>query len=451
MRKVFAILALLFLSGSAVAFPASLDVVDRSASPEDPAIFEVNMTNDLDRSALFELGTFSPKPSWVYTEGSRSLEPGESGIFRITVTPGELAVDQSYSFRIYARSSAVQESRTFRTSFDVDRDREIILEDMNLNRTAYDPGETVKGEVKIRSISSRVLKEYEVKASYENLSTTKTSSPILPGGTRTLRFKLPVAENASPAEHRVRTVLNLGEEKVEEALANFTVGEVVSIIRDTTGTNNLATKTGTVMVENRGNAPVNYTVNRSVPSYLTPITRFTKQPTNVQSKGSTRHYFFTTELHPGGTYTVKRTTNYWIPATALLGIIIALAGLKKLRNTVKIQKKAEKTSSGLKISIEIENISDRIFMDVTVEDFVPDIAEVDKNFEMASPTLRKTNEGTKLTWDLEDLEPGDQRVLQYTIRPKVEVEGGVELQKAELREEDQTIKKTDSFNAEFSP
>jgi hypothetical protein len=140
-----------------------------------------------------------------------------------------------------------------------------------------------------------------------------------------------------------------------------------------------------------------------------------------------------------------------MPATALLGIIAALAGLRKLRNTVKIQKTAEKTASGLKVSIEVENISDRTFRDVKVNDFVPDIASVEKNFEMASPTVRETNDGTKLEWSLEDLEPGDQRVLQYTIRPKVEVEEGVELPRAELKEGDKVLKKSKEFTSEFNP
>ncbi len=451
MKKIWVFLVLIFFSASVAAFPASLDVEDRSASPDDPAVFYVDIHNDLGESGLFEVGAFTPKPSWFYIESSRSIESGENHSFKITVSPGEYAVDQSYSFTLYPRSSAVEHSHEIQTSFRVDRDREIILEDVNLNRTAYDPGETVRGKAKIRSISSSLLREYRLTAGYDNRSTEKTSSPILPGGTRTLSFKLPINPGSEPAEKTLNTSLHLEGEKIEQASTDFTVGEIREIKRNSSSTNNLATITGAITVQNRGNTAINHTINRSVPSYLTPITGFNMEPENQTQKASNTVYYFTEELQPGESFTVKRQTNYWMPATALLGIIAALAGLRKLRNTVKLQKTAEKTASGLKVSIEVENISDRTFRDVKVEDFVPDIASVDKNFEMASPTVRETNDGTKLEWDMDDLEPGDQRVLQYTIRPKVEVEGGVELPKAELKEGDQVMKKSREFTTEFNP
>lgn len=451
MNKIWVFLVLIFFSASAAGFPASLDVEDRSASTDDPAVFYVDIQNDLSESGLFEVGAFTPKPSWFYIESSSSIEPGENHSFKITVSPGEYAVDQSYSFTLYPRSSAVEHSHEIQTSFRVDRDREIILEDVNLNRTAYDPGETVRGEAKIRSISSSLLREYSLRTGYENHSAEKTSSPILPGGTRKLSFKLPIDPDSEPDEKTLNTSLHLDGEKVEQASTDFTVGEISEIKRNSSSNNNLATITGAITVQNRGNTEINHTINRSVPSYLTPITAFNMEPENQTEKASKTVYYFTKELRPGESFTVKRQTNYWMPVTALLGIIVALAGLRKLRNTVKIQKTAENTASGLKVSIEVENISDRTFKDVKVEDFVPDIASVEKNFEMASPTVRETNDGTKLEWNMEDLEPGDQRVLQYTIRPKVEVEGGVELPKAELKEGDQVMKKSKEFTTTFNP
>lgn len=450
MRKTSVFLLILVFSGSVAAFPASLDVVDKTASQDDPAVFEVNVQNSLDKEILFEAGTFSPKPSWIYIEGSKMLEPGENTSFRITVTPGEYAIDQSYSFTVYARASG-QETERFQSSFNVDRDREIILEDLELNKTEYDPGENVRGEVKIRSITSRVLKDYRIDISYGNKKTEKKSSPILPAGTRTLSFQLPVDENSRPKTEKLTSMIILDGKTVEEASQNFSINQIKKIETNSSSSNNVATIKGSVTVHNRGNTPLNYTVNRTVPSYLAPITGFNLEPTSKKQEGTQETFYWTKELQPGEKFTVQRQTNYWKPALALLGIIAALAGLKKLRNNVNITKKAEKTNTGLKISIEIENISDRTFRDVKIEDFVPDIAEVDKNFEMASPTVRKTNEGTKLSWNLENLEPGDQRVLQYTIRPKVEVEGGITLQEAVLKEGDTELKKTEKIDAEFSP
>lgn len=451
MKKLWVLLIVIFFSTSIAAFPASLSIEDKSASPEDPAVFNVNIQNNLSESALFEVGSFTPKPSWFYVESSSSIESGGNHSFKITVNPSQYAVDQSFSFTLYPRSSAIQHSHDIQTSFRVDRERDIILEDLNLNKTAYDPRETVRGEAKIRSLSSSLIRDYNLKTAYDNRSTEKSSSPILPGGTRTLSFQIPIDSESKPARKTLNTSLYLEGEKIEQSSREFTVEEIKGIKRNTSSKNNLVMIKGSITVQNRGNTPINHTINRTVPSYLTPITAFDREPDNQTQESSNTVYYFTAELKPGESFTIERQTNYWIPATALLGIIAALAGLRKLRNTVKIQKTAEKTASGLKISINIENISDRTFKNAEVEDFVPDIASIDKNFEMASPTVRETNDGTKLTWRIKDLEPGEQRVLQYTIRPKVEVQEGVELPKAELKQGEEKLKESKEFTIEFDP
>lgn len=451
MRKASIFLLIFAFSASVAAFPASIEVLDKSASPDNSATFDVNINNNLSTDATFRVNTFSPKPSWVYVEQSKNLEPGENTTFKVTVTPDEYAVDQTYSLTVYARSSATDYSRTMKTSFNVDRDRQLILEDFNLNKTDYTPGEQVNGNIKIRSISSQVLRDYRAEIGYDEKSTSVSSSPILPGGTREISFVLPTDREAVPDTKQVKADLLLDQEVVESSSKNFTIGEVREVSHNSSETNDLVSITGTETVRNEGNTPINYTVNKTISSYLTPITGFNRVPTSERSQGSFTVYSWEQQLQPGEEFTVVRNTNYWVPAVALVALVGILAGIKKLRNSVKLNKTAKKTAQGLKVSIEVENISDRKFRNVEVKDFVPDIADVDKKFEMARPTMRMTNEGTKLSWSIEELEPGDQIVLQYTLRPKVEVEGGIDLPGVEIFEGEELIEESDEFNVEFSP
>lgn len=451
MRKLSAVLALLFMAGSASAFPASLEQVDPVASPDDPAVIQVNFQNNYTSAKTFRLGTFSPQPSWVYVEQSKTLQPGENGSLQITVTPGEYAIDKTYSMTVYAKVSGLKHSHALQTSFNVERNQKMILEGFNLDNRSYDPGDEVTGTLEIRSISSQVLRDYRAEFRYGDISMEQTSSPMLPGGTRSLEFSLPVEENASPGQREVKASLFLSEKQIGAMNKSFSVNEIRNLSFSRSSRNNLLSIVGDIQVTNYGNAPVNYTVNRTVQSYLTPITGFSQLPDSRESLGNSERYSWKITLEPGESFRLERRTNYWMPAAALLGIIIALIGIKKLRNSIKFSKEAEKTQEGLKISIKIENISDRTYRNAKVEDFVPDIAEVDRKFDMAAPTVRKTNDGTKISWKLDELEPGDQRILQYTIRPKVEVEGGVELQGAVLKEGDEVIKKSSKVSAEFDP
>ncbi len=429
---------------SVAAFPASIEAIDRSASPDDPAVFEVNVTNDGNAPGSFSVGTFSPKPSWFYVEGSKTVYPGESKTFEITITPGELALDERYSFTVYVRNSNRESSKELKASFNVERNRSLILEDLNIENRTVKPGGRAEGLVKIRSISSNTVKDYRVLVTYRNSTETEKSSPILPGGTRELSFSIPVRENALHSTDELNAVLYHEDRFLESMQENLTVKKVLEVEENSSEKNMIFLTSSTTTVTNTGNIPVNRTVKETLPAYIAPITGFDVPPEQEEKNGVERTFTWTRELAPGETFTVKRTTNIWMPVAAVLGLLAVLVVLKKLRNTVKFEKKVEKVSGGLKVSIEIENMSDRTFKDVEVKDFVSDIATVDKNFEMATPKVRETNEGTRLIWSIEDLEPGDQRVLQYTITPKVEVEGGIELQPAELVAGDEKVEKTSS-------
>ena len=70
---------------------------------------------------------------------------------------------------------------------------------------------------------------------------------------------------------------------------------------------------------------------------------------------------------------------------------------------------------------------------------------------MAKPVIRKTNNGTRLTLDIEELESGDQRVFEYNIKPLVEVEEGITLPKAELEVEGKRVAASERVDARFRP
>lgn len=451
MRKLTVAIAFLFLMGSASAFPTSIEKVDPLASPDNPALIQVSVQNNYSSPKTFKLGTFSPQPSWAYVEQSKTIQPGENDTLMVTVTPGEYAIDKTYSMTVFVKVPSIDHSHPIQTSFNVERDRKMILEGFNIRNQSIDPGEDVKGSLEVRSISSDVIRDYGARFSYGNHSTNQSSSPILPGGTRSLEFSIPVEENATSGQREIKAEFFLSGEEKGSMNGEFSVKEVKDLKFSRTSTNNILSTIGQFEVTNKGNAPVNYSVNRTITSYLTPITGFSELPDNRDSIGNNERYIWNINLQPGESFKLERRTNYWIPAAALLGIVLAIMGIKKLRNRVNFSKEAERAGKGRKISIKIENISDRTYRNVSVEDFVPDIAEVDRKFDMASPTVRKTNEGTKLSWEIDELEPGDQRILQYTVKPKVEVEGGVELQKAVMKEGDEVIKKSNQVSTEFDP
>jgi rRNA processing protein Gar1 len=62
-----------------------------------------------------------------------------------------------------------------------------------------------------------------------------------------------------------------------------------------------------------------------------------------------------------------------------------------------------------------------------VRDFVPAVATVVERFDTLRPTLRKVTGGTELIWTLDSLRSGEERVLNYRIRPVVDIIGTLKL------------------------
>ncbi|MCJ7429553.1 MAG: hypothetical protein MUP66_04160, partial [Candidatus Nanohaloarchaeota archaeon QJJ-5] len=42
-------------------------------------------------------------------------------------------------------------------------------------------------------------------------------------------------------------------------------------------------------------------------------------------------------------------------------------------------------------------------------------------------SIQRTDDGTELVWQLEGMNPEEERIITYTIEPKVQVEGAVSL------------------------
>jgi len=94
----------------------------------------------------------------------------------------------------------------------------------------------------------------------------------------------------------------------------------------------------------------------------------------------------------------------------------------------------------IEISIDVRNRTRHAMHDVVVTDFVPDVVNVVARFGTLKPTWEKKPNGLQLTWNLKKLEPFEERVLEYRIRPKAEVKGMISLPHAHIRYLDKKMK-----------
>jgi len=204
-------------------------------------------------------------------------------------------------------------------------------------------------------------------------------------------------------------------------------------------------------VTNNGNSETSVELNKTLPDYMTPITSFDVSADRIEDLSGSNAYYWRFELEPGETASVDYRTRYWPPMVVLSVLFGGVLLLKRLYTGTNFSKEVRKTENGVKVHIEVENRSNHKVNDLTVTDFVPDVASVKEEFPMAKPVIRKTNNGTRLVWEIDSMEPGEQRVFEYSIKPLVEVEGGITLPEAELEIAEERIGETDEKTVEFRP
>lgn len=451
MKRAVLVVVLLFLVAGAAGFPASLELVERSASPDDPALFEVKITNNLSAEKTFRATASGPNPSWFYVGGAEKLAPGETGSIPVEITPDEDAIQQNYYFQVFVNTVGSNEYVQLSDYYSVRRPFDLQIFSHDLSPGRADPGETVTLTVSVRNLASETVSDYRVEAEYFNNTEIRQSSPMIPGGERRFGFEIEIPENTSPRQETVGIEVYRGEDLQQSVEETFEVADFRRINRSETLDDRILIQLGELVVENTGNAPANTTVNRTMPSYLAPITVFTPAPDQVLSAQNSNTYVWSTALEPGESFSVQYRLDYWMPVLLLALLVAGIVALKKLRRNVRFVKRVEKTDEGVNVYLELTNLSDTFFHELEVEDFVPDVAEVMEEFETARPVIRKTSDGTRLSWTIDELSPGDQRVYQYTIKPKIEVEGGITLQEAVLKEEGETFAGTDKVDSEFKP
>ena len=245
-------------------------------------------------------------------------------------------------------------------------------------------------------------------------------------------------------------VFNDGERQ-QHVAQEVKIRQVENVERDVEVEDQVLTNTRTFTLTNTGNVNSSAQVNSSQPVYIDPLVSFDTEPSSIETEGGESLYIWELELEPGETEDVSYTVNY-TPALGFLALFfLGVLGLKKLQTDIKFSKEAKTEDGEVKVTIQIENNSGSPESNLRVEDFVPDVAEVSSDFDFAKPVRTKTSSGTRLRWDIDELESGEQRVFEYRLKPLVEVEAGAVLPAAEISREGEQLKQSSEIEVEFRP
>lgn len=454
MRKVVTFFVILvFLTGAVASLQAELFPVDRTSNEHKAGEYIVQVTNNETQATSARVKTQSQCSDCFYVPDSYlQLDPGESKNATIVLHTDQDIPSGRYGFTIFVSEIGTSQNVRIQDYFRVKRDYSLIFSSFNTDKNGYSPGDNLEISTQIKNIGSTSITDYRIEADFMNQTGTATGLDIISEAERSYDFSFKIPENVNPGTRTAEFVI-YKEGQVESSITrgieilpteNVDINETVS--------NRVITKTTTLNLINTGNVNSTTTLEQSIPSYLAPVTTFEPDPDNISSTQDAKIYKWVVETSPSEQTQVSYTVHYWVPVLLLTGLVLAILLYKRLTAGIRFEKHVSKTSEGsITVNIEVENTSNEVIEGLKIVDFVPNIANVEKSFQFAKPSIRKKNEGTELIWTLDNLEPGDQRVLEYTIYPQVEVEGEVTLPATELRDEEgKTVQETSKLHTDFT-
>jgi len=181
---------------------------------------------------------------------------------------------------------------------------------------------------------------------------------------------------------------------------------------------------------NEGNLPsiAQARVSKNIISRL--FTTFNIEPSRVERSGFAVNYVFQKEIKPGETYTVKVTTNWLYPLILLIAIIIIILLVKAYTTSFLIVKKRAtfvRTKGGefaLKVSIDVK--TRKCVEKINVVDRIPSLVKLHERFGAIMPD-KIDEKNRRLEWNIDSLQPGEERVFSYIVYSKVAPIGKFEL------------------------
>ncbi len=431
----------------AASFGLTIDPIDNEIASGESATYHVTVSNYGDQQSQFQVYTIDPGWTIRVTPIGPVVNAGAEGEFDIALRPTTNA-----GFGTQGVSVTIKDLVTGTRS---KRDHVVSLRGGSFPSQAYeatvqldiimpydiDPREQVPLRLQLRNRNALNISNLTINVGSAHFA-TQMSIPLPPLSERTVDVPgIQIDPRTAPGEEDVTVRLSSNGETVAQLAKNYRISSYSTITQDV-GEESFGFKTThRVHVENDGN--VENTAVVSVPSSLIK-SLFVSSDAEYSREiiDGKRALVWRVTLAPGESREIAFTENYRVLVLLALVLVLAAVGYVLLRSPVAVVKEAVGLAkhdgvSQLKVRLFIKNRSAKIVQGISVTDRVPSIADVIKAEAPGSisPSKVAVSEkgGTLLRWDLETLEPYEERVVTYVARSKLKIIGRISLPTAKVR------------------
>ncbi len=238
-------------------------------------------------------------------------------------------------------------------------------------------------------------------------------------------------------DYPLRIILSSKNKTVNDFAGTLSIAPITDVQEARGGSSFLFRSATTLTLTNRGNTPTAYEARLPTSLLRMPFSNANPLATTAVIAGD-RYYVWNLTLQPQQTVILTRVENYRLLVVLILVAIAAAIAYFLLRSpliavkeTIALKDEEEGVSSALKVRIFLKNRTGQQLTAVSVIDRIPSIAtyKAQEHLGTVSPTKVVTTEkkGTMLKWELDLLEPYEERILSYSLASRLKIMGRMRL------------------------
>lgn len=267
--------------------------------------------------------------------------------------------------------------------------------------------------------------------------------PIGPLEEKQRQFRFQIDPQLAPGLQRVSVSVHAFNSTIAERSRSFNVLAYEDLRSEEREDSSLFRTITTLSVVNNGNQPSIATLHDEA-SWLHRIFSSASNEPQIVENVSGTYWSWEIPLEPNERADIHVVTNYrWLVLIITL-IIVGIVCYYLFRSPIVVIKEAVARSSpehgvsDMKVMLLIRNRSGKVLRSLNVVDTIPSIAQyVSTTSQLGtlqpSRVSRSESRGTILKWELDSLDPYEERVITYRLRSKLHIMGGITLNGAKVR------------------
>ncbi len=287
--------------------------------------------------------------------------------------------------------------------------------------------------IKVRNVQNIIIKDAELRTSSVFFEGSKKIS-LDPFESVDITLPIKGSEVKDLAAGAYVVSSNLEIEGVSAEIENtISYREKQDISMEKTGEGWIVRKT-TIKKTNEGNliVPDKIEVTKNIITRL--FTSFSNEPLSGERRGLFVYYRWENDINPGDSWSVEVTTNYTLPFILIVLIVFSAGAVYIYSRTYLVVRKRcsfVKTRGGefaLKVILHVK--ARKPVESIELFDRIPMATKLYEKFGMPHDFNEKLG---RLSWKIEKLNSGEERVFSYIIYSTIRIVGRLELSPATAR------------------